>query len=74
MLVYVGVDRFGRARVLGVPYRTLYFMAGVPQNWSVCTACVACRCLTEGEMRACVIATGRWVPPKVPQCGPRGLF
>lgn len=57
----------------GVPYGTLYFMAACPKIGASALPALPAVTKQEGETRACVIATGLWVPlrfhsvaPKVP--------
>lgn len=50
----------------GVPYGTLYSIAGTPKKLERlhCPRCLPLAAVAKqkGETRACVIATGRWVP------------
>lgn len=68
---YKCVDGLGTAN--GVPYGTLYFMAACPKIGASALPAVPAVTKQEGGTRACVIATGLWVPlrfhsvaPKIP--------
>lgn len=68
---YKCVDGLGTAN--GVPYGTLYFMAACPKIGASALPAVPAVTKQEGGSRACVIATGLWVPlrfhsvaPKIP--------
>ncbi|KAL2281775.1 hypothetical protein FJTKL_11447 [Diaporthe vaccinii] len=62
----VSVDGWVGHLCPGVPYRTLYPMAGMPKKLERlhCPRCLPLTAVAKqkGETRACVIATGLWVP------------
>lgn len=75
--VSISVDGFGRLGP-GVPYRTLYSYGPHDQKLErmhrLRLPALPAVAKQEGETRACVIATGLWVPPRFHSVAPKVSF